>query len=148
MNPDPLREAHQELRKAVPINRRHAAREDGHLHALGRETFRIMDAMKANGETFAQRCEYLIGVLKAILKPVGEPCGCPRCRWACRECEDTGAMLERRPASIYGGKLVDVVAPCHCPKGGRFRPPSRSEDDFTAAGKTKKQRQMTRFGGA
>lgn len=71
--------------------------------------------------------------------PRGE-CGCPRCRWTCLACEDTGAVFEKRPARIYGGQLVNVVVPCVCPRGQRFMPKRADEDDFRSAARSKPTR--------
>ena len=131
---DTLRQAHQELRKAVPKKRLAAHKDEGTLAAAFREAMAFWDQMKAKGGTLAELTAGLEHVLRAAW-PKGE-CACPRCRWQCPYCEDTGARFEKRPARIYGGRLVDVVVPCSCPNGRRFVPASRGGADFTAAGKT------------
>lgn len=140
MNTDPLRMAHAELRKAVGPKRRAAHKDEGKLAAAFREAMAMWDALKAKGGTMAD----LVKGLEATLReswPRGE-CACPRCRWACRDCEDTGARWGKVPARLYGGRLVDVVTPCHCGMGARFLPKQKFDEDFRSAGKSK----MTKVG--
>lgn len=131
---DTLREAHQALRRAVPVKRRAAHQAEGKLAAAFREAMVMWDQLKAKGGTLADLTGGLEHVLRAAW-PKGE-CACPRCRWACPYCEDTGAKFEQRPARIYGGRLVSVVVPCSCPNGRRFIETPKGGADFKAAGKT------------
>lgn len=131
---DALRNAHQELRKAVPAKRRAAHKDEGKLAAAFREAMVMWDQMKAKGGTLADLTKGLEQVLRHAW-PTGE-CGCHRCRWQCPYCEDTGAIFEQRPARIYGGRMVTVVVPCRCPNGRRFVDVPRGGADFKAAGKT------------
>ncbi len=133
---DAVQAAHQALRRAVPAARRKAHGELGPLASAFRDAMALYDQMKAKGSTLA---DFTAG-LKTMFKdlwPKGE-CSCPRCRWTCQHCEDTGAIFEKRPARIYGGQMVNVVVPCSCEKGRLFRPkPVMGPDDFTAAGRSK-----------
>lgn len=131
---DILREAHQALRAAVPAKRKRAHQTEGKLAAAFREAMELWDDMKSKGGTLLDLTAGLERIFRSTW-PKGE-CSCPRCRWTCRECEDTGALFERRPAAIYGGRIVDVVVPCHCANGRRFMPKPRFSDDFKSAGKT------------
>lgn len=135
---DPLLTAHLEMRELAREKRRAAQHETGKLATAFREAMAYWDTLKAQGGTLAD----LIGGLKQVLKdawPKGE-CACPRCRWICQDCEDTGALFQQRPARIYGGRLVSVVVPCHCSAGRRYVPKRRDPADFTQAGKAKPTR--------
>lgn len=131
---DTLRAAHQELRKAVPVKRRAAHKDEGKLAAAFREAMRFWDELKAKGGTISDLTAGLETTLRAAW-PKGD-CACPRCRWSCPYCEDTGARFEQRPARIYGGRLVMVVVPCSCQNGRRFVDVPKGGADFKAAGKT------------
>lgn len=133
--PDALRIAHKELQRAVLPARRKAKATEGKLAASFAEAMRFWDRMKADGGTLADLTKGLAAVLKDAW-PMGE-CGCPRCRFQCFYCEDTGAKWEQRPARIYGGKPTGIVVPCSCDRGGRFREKQRGSEDFTAAGRSK-----------
>lgn len=133
---DPMGREHAQLRTDAMARRRLAAKTDATLHAFGKEAFAILDRMRADGATETDCRSYLAGVLKQIAP--GTDCGCPRCRWLCMACEDTGAVMVRRPARIYGGAMVDTVEPCHCAKGQRFMPKTPEPDDYTQAGRTRK----------
>ena len=133
---DQVREAHQALKRAVGPKRAAAHREEGPLAASFRAAMDIWRRMDADGVAFPDRCKALEQTLRASW-PLGT-CRCPRCFWRCQDCQDTGALIESRPAAIYGGALVDVVVPCHCEKGRMFMPKQARESDFTAAGKTSK----------
>lgn len=145
---DSLRAAHQELRKAVPSQRRTAAKQDGDLHALGREVFQIWDRMKANGESFQDRCAYLVGILKQILKHGRE------WKYLCARCDDYGLEISECPGDATCGRHRPHLphsfgSPCVCAKGRAFEPKVKDvhPEDFTAAGKTKtKPRTMTGWG--
>lgn len=106
------------------------------------EAVELASKMRASGMGEAEITGALEQTLRAVW-PKGS-CACPRCRWVCRECEDTGAIIERQPARIYGGRLVDVAVPCHCEKGRWFRPKSRTAEDAIA--NAARTRPMTRVG--
>lgn len=131
---DVLRQAHQQLRKDVPAKRRAAHKDEGRLAAAFREAMVMWDQLKAKGGTLADLTSGLERVLRGAW-PTGE-CACPRCRWTCPYCEDTGAIFEQRPTRIYAGRMVSVVVPCRCANGRRFVPAQKGGGDFTAAGKT------------
>lgn len=135
---DTLRAAHLELRRAVPAKRRAAHQEEGKLAAAFREAMQLWDQMKEKGGTLADLTKGLEHVLRSSW-PKGE-CACPRCRFQCPYCEDTGAKFEQRPARIYAGRMVNVVVPCVCQNGRRFIEKPRGGGDFTAAGKSKPTR--------
>lgn len=135
---DPLKQAHDLLRAAVGPSRKLAHKVEGKLATAFREAMHLWDALKAKGGTMTD----LVAGLEQTLRqhwPKGE-CGCPRCRWTCRDCEDIGAIFERRSARIYGGQMVSVVVPCHCLKGNRFRPKAVDQDDFRQAARSKPTR--------
>jgi hypothetical protein len=96
--PDALRDAHKELRKAVPMQRREAANRDGDLHALGKETFRIWDQMRVNQESFDDRCAFLVGVLRQIL------CFGREWKYLCERCDDYGLVLATCDGSSACGR--------------------------------------------
>lgn len=131
---DALRNAHHELRKAVPAKRRAAHKDEGKLAKAFREAMVLWDEMKAKGGTLTDLTASLAQVLRHAW-PIGE-CACPRCRWQCPYCDDTGAIFEQRPARIYSGRLTTYVVPCKCPSGRRFIETPKSGADFKAAGKT------------
>lgn len=134
---DQLHDAHQALRRAVKPKRADAHREEGPLAASFRAAMDIWRQMDAEGLSFQDRCHALEQTLRAAW-PKGT-CRCPRCFWRCADCQDTGALIESRPAAIYGGRLADVAVPCHCEKGRMFMPKAKAAaTDFTAAGKTHK----------
>jgi hypothetical protein len=133
---DQVRDAHQALRKAVGPKRKAAHVEEGPLASSFRAAMDIWRSMDAEGVPFLERCKALERTLRAAW-PKGT-CRCPRCFWRCQDCQDTGAMIESRPAPIYGGRPVDVAVPCHCEKGRMFVPKQKQTADFTAAGKTSK----------
>lgn len=145
---DALREAHNELRRVVPIARRQAAKQDGDLHALGRETFRIWDQMKADGATWDERMAFLTGVLKQILNRGRE------WKYLCHQCDDYGLILSECPGDATCGRRAAHLAhsfgtPCVCSKGRPYdaKPKDWHAEDFTAAGKTKKPNKgFTGFG--
>ena len=150
MNPslDALRKSHQELRKAVPKLRAIARQEDGDLHALGKETFRIWDRMRENGESFEDRCAYLVGILKQILRFGRE------WKYLCQQCDDYGLILAECSGDSACGRHKPHLAhsfgtPCVCSKGNAFRAPAPTSSDYTAAGKTAKPkpRGFQRMGG-
>lgn len=135
---DALNVAHDALRKAVRPARKQAHKTEGKLASAFRDAMRYWDELKARGGTLTDLVKGLEQVLRDVW-PKGE-CSCPRCRWACQDCEDTGAMWQKRPARIYGGRMVDVIVPCHCARGVRFMPASKGPDDFAKAGRSKPTR--------
>lgn len=146
---DTLREAHRELRKAVPGTRRQAANDDGHLHALGKETFRLWDRMRDAGQSFQERCQFLEGVLRQILRFGRE------WKYLCQQCDDYGLIIADCGGDSACGRhrahLPHVFGtPCTCAKGRAFEQPSKDvhPEDFTAAGRTAKpkSRQFRGFG--
>lgn len=141
MNPalDALLKSHQELRKAVPKLRKTARETDGDLHALGRETFRIWDRMRDNGESFNQRCAYLVGILKQILRHGRE------WKYLCERCDDYGLELHECSGDATCGRHRvhlphSYGKPCVCSKGRAFEKPAKDvyPEDFTQAGRTAK----------
>jgi hypothetical protein len=142
---DDLRTEHQELRRAVPAARRAAHKIEGKLGAAFREAMEIWDRQKADGVSFLERLKGLDALIRDVW-PKGE-CSCPRCRWVCQSCQDTGANYEKRPARIYGGMLVEYVVPCACERGRRFmEKPKADPGDFTQAARSKPRTTMTRMG--
>lgn len=146
---DQLKEAHKALRKIVPFQRRQAAKDDGDLHALGRETFRIWDQMKADGATWDERISFLTGVLKQVLKYGRE------WKYLCQQCDDYGLVISECPGDRTCGRdrphLTHTFGtPCVCSKGRAYeKPRDVHPEDYTQAGRTAKkkpQRDFTPFG--
>ena len=66
-------------------------------------------------------------------------------KYLCNGCDDTGLMLTFGVTDRLG-TVVDVGRPCTCSNGNKFRKPMASEADYVQAGKTPKQKPMSRFG--
>lgn len=156
---DVVREAHQQLRKAVPALRRKAHAAEGQLAAAFREAMQYVDQQREAGVPRDERLKGLDAVLReAWPKGRVEPW-----KYLCERCGDTGWEPKQctsatpcgRPFTLPGqasddgtgrGRCApnhDYVVPCWCEKGQGFRrglmkqPRPVSGDDFTQAGRTK-----------
>lgn len=147
MSTDTLRDEHKDLRKAVWSNRKKAAAEDRPMTLLIRETFRIWDVMKANGESKADRIAYLATMLQQILIHGRE------WKYLCQQCDDYGLVISECDGSPCGVSQRRHLphsygTACVCGKGRRFDPPAKDTypEDFRSAGKTRKPSKPSGFG--
>jgi len=132
---DPIGQEHAALRRAVPQKRR-MAQEDRTVVGVGKAAFAIMDKMREAGQSFEERCEYLIGVLKQILRFGRE------WKYLCNQCDDYGLVIADcagdRTCGRYKPHLPHVFGtPCACSRGRAFEF-KQPVDDYTQAGKTSK----------
>jgi hypothetical protein len=64
----------------------------------------------------------------------------------CAYCDGTGLVLSFGVINRLGIAVTEG-RPCRCPRGARFEPkPPAADTDHTAAGKTPKQKPLSRFG--
>jgi hypothetical protein len=108
----------------------------------------LMEAMrqwahqKAEGVSLSERQANLERILRAAW-PVGR-----EWKYLCQECADLGAVWHECPGDATCGRSREhgahrYVTACWCSLGNRFKARPKTEDDFTAAGKS---RPMTRVG--
>ncbi len=137
---DTLRQAHQELRRAVPSARRKAAKDEGRLSASFREAMLLWDQQKASGVPLADRLKGLDGLLRQVWPFTRE------WKFLCEQCNDYGLIMADCPGDATCGRSRphlphDYGRPCWCAKGRAFQPkPQRNPDDFTQAGRSKPTR--------
>lgn len=142
MKPDPIRQAHQELRKAVPAARRKAHATEGALAAAFREAMVLWDQQKAAGASFADRLKGLDALIRQVWPFTRE------WKFLCDGCSDYGLVMSNCPGDATCGRGKQHLPhefgkPCWCSLGSRFKEKPRHADDFTQAGRSK---QPTRVG--
>lgn len=109
-----------------------------------RECFRIWDAMKADGASFAERCRTLEKTLRVTWPFTRE------WKYLCDRCDDTGLVLYACPGDATCGRhkvhnAHEYCVPCWCEKGAPFRPPKKTEtDELTAVGRTSRPTRIGR----
>lgn len=102
--------------------------------------------MKAQGIALADRVKGLEAVLREVWPFARE------WKYLCAQCDDLGVKIAECPGDATCGRSKEHLphtfgTPCWCALGQRFKDKPRSEDDFTAAGRTpaRKSRPMSRF---
>jgi hypothetical protein len=141
---DPVKAAHDLLRKLVPITRKKAAITEGKLAAAFREVMLLWDEQKKTGVPFVERMKGLREVLRAVWPQTRE------WHYLCEVCNDTGLVIQDCPGDSTCGRLKPHLAHeygtlCRCPKGGRFREkPIVVATDFAQAGRSSKPTRLGR----
>jgi hypothetical protein len=133
---DALAQAHEALRQSVPSQRRQAHKAEGQLAATFREAMRIWDLQKAEGMSLADRVAGLERTLRVAWPFTRE------WKFLCEACNDRGLVMAMCPGDATCGRHREHQAheygsPCWCSVGNRFKAKAPSEDDYTAAAKTK-----------
>jgi len=153
-SPDPLRDEHASLQRAVSASRRAFVQSpDSAFVKAGREVMDDYAAMRKAGVSREDAVKGIESVLRAIwAKPVS------KFQDTCDLCGDTGYQehtcwheqrCERdRHRDWHPSQEHVYVSPCGCTKGDRFRPPQYApEDEIAALGRTSKPRKgFTRYG--
>lgn len=100
------------------------------------EALKLRDQMRAAGASEDQLADGFERVIRSVWPFERE------WKYLCGHCDDIGYLFEECPGDASCGRPREhgahrLVRPCWCSLGARFKPKPKTEQDFTAATKSK-----------